>query len=903
MNKVFVGGISPEGEQILNQYLSLFMPDAVIEPLKAVGIKGRIKNHAIRPDVALVIIDESLYNACVGVADDVLSLPKVHKYVDDDGLKQFLISKFGKIDDLDSSKSEGFINNKEVVPDVDNSIPDLKPIEEDFGDMNLANSSEEVEDKDSIISKLQDELAEKEMLIRNLERQASDSTSDDEISALCGQIRKLKEQLDEKDKQLQSAGNLDYEILGKVTWAEKHIDDVKNLEAELKSTKEEKSELEFTKTKLSDEIESLNKEVSDLNSQLAELNNVKNELNDCKSKLDESNSLLEAKDLELNGKSDEINILNEKVSELESTKSALSDSANKVSELELSIKNLGIDLQSKEKQLSGVVAELTEAKLKIDDLETALANKTKEFDALNEKYISSDDSLIFAQNEINSLRERLAVLEKELQSKVAENDKLSADLQLMQTDIDNSAEKDSEINELNGKIADYEDRVKDLSANIITLESKLSEKDRELTELKNVSLIREEAEKTKSEAFDKLMSEKGLIEDELVNTQEAKLSLETKISNLNSQIAQLSNDNEAKDKTINELKEEGIKSNNTITSMQEQLSNNKVESGVVQKLETELLEEKRKSARLSSELDVMKKTDDSGKSVELRLEITRLKNELEVANNNSVNVEELEATKSELQSIRERNTTLELDLADKDELLKEYSSGVFAQMANIALPKLAYDCKATEPTEINGSNFVCVVSGSAESSISAYQMMRRTCQANSNKKCLILDLVNDSCIDREFGTDKIISPIEWLNNIKPFTDFTSNTKLRNVKVITTGLAYLNDLYLLQVDWNKKLKELQGYADVVFIHIGCLNNLVTKVLFNTFSSYMKSYVVVKATPINIRTVILNLTGFKSLSDNITVSCINFDANSSKQLYQRLAQKYKAQIYRDQDVLEV
>ena len=123
MFKVFVGGISPEGEHLLTTYLNVFMPDAVIEPLKAVGIKGKMKNHAKRQDVALVIIDESLYQACVGVADDVLALPKVHKYVDDDGLNQFLISKFGRLDGVDTQESA-------VIP-PDMLMQNEEPAEED----------------------------------------------------------------------------------------------------------------------------------------------------------------------------------------------------------------------------------------------------------------------------------------------------------------------------------------------------------------------------------------------------------------------------------------------------------------------------------------------------------------------------------------------------------------------------------------------------------------------------------------------------------------------------------------------------------------------------------------------------------------------------------------------------
>ena len=49
----------------------------------------------------------------------------------------------------------------------------------------------------------------------------------------------------------------------------------------------------------------------------------------------------------------------------------------------------------------------------------------------------------------------------------------------------------------------------------------------------------------------------------------------------------------------------------------------------INRLNNDLLEERRKSARLQSQIDVMRKSDDSEKSDALRLEINRLRSELE----------------------------------------------------------------------------------------------------------------------------------------------------------------------------------------------------------------------------------------------------------------------------------
>ena len=47
MAKVFVGNISPIGQHTLQRYLDVYAPDAVLEPLKPVGIKGKIDRKSV----------------------------------------------------------------------------------------------------------------------------------------------------------------------------------------------------------------------------------------------------------------------------------------------------------------------------------------------------------------------------------------------------------------------------------------------------------------------------------------------------------------------------------------------------------------------------------------------------------------------------------------------------------------------------------------------------------------------------------------------------------------------------------------------------------------------------------------------------------------------------------------
>ena len=67
--------------------------------------------------------------------------------------------------------------------------------------------------------------------------------------------------------------------------------------------------------------------------------------------------------------------------------------------------------------------------------------------------------------------------------------------------------------------------------------------------------------------------------------------------------------------------------------------------------------------------------------------------------------------------------------------------------------------------------------------------------------------------------------------------------------------------------------------------------------------MRTNVVVKATPINLRTVILAMTGFITLDKSITsIYCVNYD-KSSEGMYKKLASKYNTSILLDNDAIQV
>lgn len=995
MFKVFVGGISPEGEHLLTTYLNVFMPDAVIEPLKAVGIKGKMKNHAKRQDVALVIIDESLYQACVGVADDVLALPKVHKYVDDDGLNQFLISKFGRLDGVDTQESavippDMLMQNEEpaeedsyipksndflTTPDSPTVPPEqleqvdtgvIHSVQEDEYD-NLAVAPEEVtseESNNALIDELQEKLSRSEMMVRNLTLQLEDKTSgsDDDIAAFVARIRELEEENEKLKSQSVSSEEDNYINLGKIAKAEQVIGEFNDLKAQIKKANEDKSALEYDKTNLTGQVELLNGQIEELKNKLAEIDILREDIASRDAQIESLTTEVSSKSSEIDDKVSEIEqlkaeigVLQDEVTSDKEKLSGLDELSTELSNKKLELDNMQVDLDSKQKELDTANAEIEKLKSELSTKVNELTSKESEITEALEMSTSSDSKVTELESTVKELREKIEELQNEISSKNSEietmqqaeeklrsdistaNEEASSQIKVLNTTI---SEKDStiesltaKVNELTDEIAKKEEliettnsqlsdsssslseqkdlvsslnaQIEELKGKVEDLNKQLEAKTKEISSLEEASALANDTSEVQAQAIDKALKEKQEIEDKLVESETAKFELESKVKELEADIEVLNAKCESYDSSINLVSAEKEKLENQVAQLQADLIKAKSDEENVSRLENELLEERRKSARLTSEVEVLKKTDDSSKTSELRVEIARLKNELEQVKsaNADSNAEELERLKSELDSEKELRTSLELDIVDLNDQISELSESVFAQMQNVAMPKVPYDITLPVPVGV-GENFYCVASGSEESTSSVYQTLRKACVADSSKRILIIDLVTDSSIDREFGISKVVSPINWLNGAESFKSYIASTKYPNVKVLSTALAYLNDLFLLSVDWQKKLNDLGAFnADVVVINIGCLNNTVTKVLFNMFSHCMKSYVITKATPVNLRTVILNLTGLKNLSPNVSVECVNFDDKASRGMYERLTAKYKAHIIQASDTLKL
>lgn len=751
MNKVMCGGISPEAEVLMTKYLNHFIPDYTIEPISSMGIRGKMKRDAVKPDCIMVILDNDLYESCESTCSDVLKLPKIHRYTDDASFADFLAGMFGKLEEgVGNSEGAGTHGLLHEVEDEDENF-------------NLTEEEAEEEDnRDEVIQQLREKLAQSELAVKNLQEKSKDN--DDEISSLCAEIRKLKSQ--------------------------PQVD--------------------------SSEVEGLNSKINELTKQLGDLQ-VQYE------NLASANSVLEKE------KSDLLVIKNEKEflqSELDALRESSSNSDADASALQADIINLKADLEKALADNKRSTETLKELEAQISEL----TGKNEELQAEASKVDELQKSLDEANAKVTELSEATAGVDalKEEALRVKELE-----------------EKLVELDDIKVKASNLEEQVKELESFKATSVDALDKKNLECEELKKISEEKDARidELTKSSGdIQQVQLELDRVKAELNEKTEEAESLKVAVNDANNSIADLT----VKANDLNKFKSEA--------------ENLRKELEPLRGMDTELSNAKEKISSLEKQLsDAM-----------------------------------LSASSTE--DLRAMYSDLEMELAEKDVVI----NGVFGQMFNMAIPKAAYGFNLPKLSMPNGK-FVCTCAGSNESTSTVYYLLKKSLMT-SGLRAIIVDLVTDTSIDSQFGASNIKSPIPWLSGEQPFTSFLADTKLPNVKVLTTALSYLNELFLLKVDWNSKIAELQNYADIVIFNIGNINGVVQKILYTQFSQIMQTSIIVKATPLNLRTLILGLTGL-NVPKSVRVVCTDYDTNASKGMYKKLSSKYTAQILKDTDILKL
>ena len=809
------------------------------------------------------------------------------------------------VSEVEEPTTEPTEETKEEVSDVDI----------DFG----TSLAEEVTDTKTAedIEALKDKLIQAQMTISSLSSQLEElQDSNDEV--LMTRIDVLNRQLEAKENEIKT-------LRINSTSATENVDamELADLRDELIQVKESKATIEYDKKKIENELELSESRIKELQSSSItyeeKIKALNRQIVSNENKIERLQSESKEKDALVSDKNAEIEVLTQRNSDdtaqIKDLTAQLDGIKSELSAVKLERDNLTADLEKVRGDLAQANATIEEKVQGIEDVQKQLQDAKDHAEALTE-------TLTDLRNQVKDLQEQLegtnAEKEKALND-IADKDttisRISSEMEELKTRHENeisvlngtvetlttkaSKAKDfkeeitnltEQVSNLNGQISSLNTELSSKNSLIDTKNSELNIKETELKGYKEREDVVKEQLQSKDRAYDELIKAKDLMEKDFTS----------RLTSSNEIIEQLRDKLKGKESEVNDLTATNSKLSNEISSLSETLDANKPDITASASLETELFEAKKTIARLQNEAEELKSSSiDKDALQEASARVQELETEIATMQNDRIT--ERNESETKLSELKTRCADLEVKLVTATQ--SKEASGVFAKMKQYSAIKGPYqiDLQSLENLKLK-SNFICVASGSTESNSSVYHLLRRTCMKNAKTKFLIVDLVTETSIDRDFGIKKVEFPKEWLENESNCKKYVAKTTYDNTCVISTGFSYLNDLYLLNCDLEKKLQELDELGITVIINVGCLNNLVSKILFNSLSSIMKTYVIVKATPINLRTVILTMAGL-SVGKRVEVECVDYDEKASKPVYLKLAQKFSAKILQGDEVLVV
>lgn len=828
-----------------------------------------------------------------------------------------------RLGDIDTKYKEALLNNQETLNKLGDCTAELE------GAVKSKKSLEvQVNTLADKVQSLMSDLADRGIL-------------EERVKELEPQIEALIEDNDALKRRVS-----DYEEL------EQKLADVSDRVEKLKSDNEglinNLSELKDEKTKVDNEFRDLNSKlrecevtVSDKNAKIAQLNE---EIAEMRGRLDDYNSKSASLQADITALKDEISILScDKVNlqsensilraDLEAKEKALSDMQSEMTNLQTDLLDLRESLNSKSIECGKLSSELDTLTDSYNSLSTKYEVMLENVETLKADNNTNDERLKSAQEEITTLKSKCASsdgiissltrkvdkLQTELEDKVIECDNLSTTAFDCKQQISNLGSEvdalNTELSQKGEEIKGYVQKLKDKDAELLSLNSEITSLRAEISALEGDKNRASEMSGEIVELNNKvssLTSIKSNLEKDILDLKVALDNANTSVSDLKadkeslkSEVSNLNSELEASKSELSALRiSKEAKANEEVSALKTTLSNTESSLREAQREVARLTQE---SAGLRSSLDIARDTSETDAEIAgLKERVSQLKGELSTLKSSSdagasEHRTEVERLTNQLMHLEKRNKVLIDELESKVIECQSIEDNIFSRIANFALPKVQVQADIALAGELP-ENCVVFASASGESTDGLYSELFKMVLSNKNRRYLVLDLVTDTYIDVKLGVSSVKSPIEWLKGNAPLSSCTSKSKLPNVSVVSTALGYFNETYLLNVDWVSRLSEASKCADTVILCVGCLGSVVHNVMYSTLTSKYKGYVFVKATPINLRTAILHLSGLRDTS-NSTVCCLGYSEKTSKRLYDRLSSLYSCQIIGGTDIVKV
>lgn len=231
----------------------------------------------------------------------------------------------------------------------------------------------------------------------------------------------------------------------------------------------------------------------------------------------------------------------------------------------------------------------------------------------------------------------------------------------------------------------------------------------------------------------------------------------------------------------------------------------------------------------------------------------------------------------ELRSAREETSSLAATFEDMDKV-SEFKNSIFGKIQNSALPKSAPP--AIDLGSAKYKNIMFMFAGNQESTIDVYKRLQMISGSfgRNNMKGLIIDLSQESNFDYEFLTAVKPSTAWFENGGSLSKHIVAAPKSPNTSLMSGGGGeFLNESYLLTIDWAKRLDELNRSGYKVIIYLGNIGSLVGRSLYQTLAGRGRTKIYAKGSISSVRFLYSNLKSFgKKPSTSVQI----YDYRTSK-----------------------
>lgn len=524
-----------------------------------------------------------------------------------------------------------------------------------------------------------------------------------------------------------------------------------------------------------------------------------------------------------------------------------------VEQYETRLKNKDMEIENLQARIQELLQVIEEDGYATDPEPQEPTVSQEEYEALKKENFTLRDSLLSSENETKKKKEKIS----DLEARIEDLRKASSDLEKSKKSLL------SDYRTVNNELTELKVTYSKQSAVLRNKESELSVLRKKISTVEDlerqVSFFKEEAKRLEDKTSSLSRENANLQVDLETKAREAtRLASELKESGVTSAI-------------LEQIKKELQDTVAERDSLKKQLAmENSSKEGIQKELDEKIEEVTTLQGTISDLEGRLEKNDED--LTRLNAEKIKLNGELQVLKTSTNRDSNIEEVSSELVSAKRE--------------IGELRSSVFYKISSFAMPRGSVPVFLTRK-DATLRNIRFVFAGSTESRKGTYKcLLDEFRKLPQTEKILIVDVVSETSIDYVFEMNKVVTGIEWFRKGGGVQPYLSNTCLKNVRVLSPGLGYVNDSYFLTIDWESRLTELENSGYKVIIFCGDISNVVGRVLHESFADLGDSYIYVHGNAIGSRTIVTNLRGISNSGKSIVAY---FDFNTKMERFYDLVNK--------------